>query len=156
MVFFWGRTDLLHKNLSAYRLHVTTNLSEKEKRRSSVGSGGRASLGGGGGDSGLLEKRKADARVLHYWCFSPGLAMEQLMELQVTFSYYLSTYILSPFTVCMVRAYLKQTNKHTYKTNNPTGALHPPDQRDALPPRLLRRRAPHPLPRAPRERSACV
>jgi hypothetical protein len=43
MIFFWGRTDLLHKNLSAYRLHVTMNLSEKEKekerRRSSTGGG---------------------------------------------------------------------------------------------------------------------
>lgn len=118
MVFFWGRTNLLHKNLSAYRLHVTTNLSEKEKRRSSVGSGGRASLGGGGGgdDSGLLEKRKADARVLHYWCFSPGLAMEQLMELQVL-AFPTCPHVLSPFRVCMVRAYLQQ-HQHIKQHNN--------------------------------------
>lgn len=59
MIYFWGRTDLLAKNMGAYRLHVTKDLTAATNDQ-------------------LKHKR-----VLHYWCFSPGLAMEQLVELQV-------------------------------------------------------------------------
>lgn len=117
MVFFWGRTELLKKNLSAYRLHVTTGYSgmserQREQARRLSGGGVRAMDGGwvyiGMGalpchltrpnqhhsilppvtqrpsslNPGGEDKDKPPRRVLHYWCFSPGLAMEQLLELK--------------------------------------------------------------------------
>ena len=64
-------TYLLTHKQTYIHTYIHTYIQTYLQRRSSSSGGGEA------------DKKPPPRRVLNYWCFSPGLAMEQLVELQV-------------------------------------------------------------------------